>query len=1253
MGESVHIAVDTGGTFTDVISTGDGGQVRHFKLLSTGAIRMQVTSVDGPWAWCASCPCEGYDFTGFQVQRAGSSEQGQVKECDGERGLWIEGMPSSSAGDVIDLLSGETACVLGARIVTGTPLRDPLPGIQLRLGTTRGTNALLQNQPAPAAFFTTRGFGDLLRIGTQQRPDIFAFPVMIPPPIHTCSVEVDERIDVDGSILGPLDQESLRRAAEDVLGTGIRSAAVALLHAWRNPVHELQVEELLLDCGFEEVSISSNLEPTIGLVPRAEAAVVNAALKPVLASFLGDVREQLGRARQEPQSADVLVMTSGGSLAASSRFHAKDSLLSGPAGGVAGAVEVARAWGFDRVLSFDMGGTSTDVARYDHGYVYSREQRVGEVTLASSALDIQTVAAGGGSICHVEDGLLEVGPRSGGAEPGPACYGQGGPLCLTDINLLAGRLHPDHFGIPLSEESAVGAFNETLQQLDGDRDPDAVLDAFLARADHRMATALGRVTLRQGCDPSEFVLVAFGGAGPQHACAIADALRIDRILLPERASVLSAQGIAHSVLERGERLQILAPLDEVEQDLPSMLEELEEAAAQEVRSSGGSDPIVRRRAIVHMRLMGQDATIEVDWTPGCDLRVDFSTAFRSLYGYEPPDRPIEVESLHVLVGTRVPAHPKVQLPTPKPRRKSSSLRRVRFNRRWIDAQVLERSAMVEGDLVKGPALLTDPMTTLVLSPGWSALRGPGGTLLLEREEAHEPVEDLVEVERFADAFSSIASDMGAVLDRCAISVNVKERRDYSCTLHDPDGRLVVNAPHLPVHLGSMGACVCKMAEAIEVKPGDVLLTNHPMFGGSHLPDLTVVTPVHDEDDKLLGWTASRAHHAEIGGMRPGSMPPSATILAEEGVVISPMKIIEAGVPHLDRLASILGEGPWPSRCLEDNLADVRAAIAANHAGACSLHDLAKSAGSEQVLDAMKQLHEHASNLARQAILDLPDGRFEAMEEMDDGTPIAVTIDIDGDRARVDFTGTSGVHPGNLNATEAIVRSVVLYVFRLLIGRRVPLNDGILAPIQLVVPRCMLNPDWVEDPAMCPAVVGGNVETSQRLVNLLLNAMGRSAAGQGTMNNTLFGQEAFGYYETLGGGHGAMEGSPGASGRHCHMSNTRITDPEILEHRYPVRLHRFALRIGSGGKGTFLGGEGLERVIEFLEPVSLSILSQHRVKGPAGAAGGMPGQPGEQFITRAGGHTEQLAASDERDLEPGDQLTMRTPGGGGWGVPIDE
>jgi 5-oxoprolinase (ATP-hydrolysing) len=1018
------------------------------------------------------------------------------------------------------------------------------------------------------------------------------------------------------------------------------------------------VRELLEQRGFDHVSISSEIAATIKLLPRAQTTVVNAYLSPLIGDYLERVRANLDRSA-------LLVMTSAGGLLDPAGFRPKDSLLSGPAGGVVGAARAGLRSGEARVISFDMGGTSTDVARYDEDFEYVWEHEVGDAHLVAPALGLETVAAGGGSVLWLDGERLRVGPRSAGAEPGPACYGAGGPLTLTDVNLLLGRLVADRFGIPVQSAPAAERLRVLAAELERRTGravaTEALLEGALAIANETMADAIRRISVRRGYDPGEYALVCFGGAGGQHACGVADQLGIRRVIVPTDAALLSARGLAHARVERFVERQVLEPIAEAEPRIAGWVAELSARAIAEVEAAGvPRDRIEVRRRLLHLRFLGQESSLTVDWAPDTPIAPAFVERYRTLFGHRPEKRPVELESLRVVVSSVEEDEPSAEAPAAPATVEAEERHRCYASGDWLELPLHERERLPPGARIDGPALVVETHSCVVVEPGWSAAIDGAGSIVLDRREsqvAHAGEDhdetgrpEAVRLELFTQRFHSLVREMGEQLERTSVSTNVKERLDFSCALLDPTGELVVNAPHIPVHLGALGECVRSIWSAMALGPEDVVVTNHPAFGGSHLPDVTVVAPVFVDEDggKMLGYLASRAHHAEIGGVRPGSMPPTATRLAEEGVVLAPDYLLRHGRPRWDELRRRLLAGAHPTRSIEDNLADLRAAVAASLTGAAALRRLAARHGPDTVLHYMAALKGLAEERMREALGALPDGRYEAAERLDDGSPIRVRIDLSGTEATIDFAGSAAVHPGNLNATPAIVRSAVLYVLRLLIDEPLPLNEGLLRPVRLVVPRGMLNPGFPDDARNAPAVVGGNVETSQRIVDTLIKALGLAACSQGTMNNLIFGNPRFGYYETLGGGCGAGPGFDGASAVHSHMTNTRITDPEVVEHRYPVRVERFAVRRGSGGSGKFRGGDGLVRELSFLEPVSLSVLSQHRNAGPFGVDGGEAGARGVQRVVRRDGSVEQLGAIDGRELEAGDRVVVETPGGGGWG-----
>ncbi len=1253
----IRFFADTGGTFTDCIAVFPGGRVVRRKVLSSGVLRSRVTERHGErliladdWGLRRDI-FHGYRLTVPAREGAG----GTVVSFDpSTRALVLEegaGLPR--AGEMVELTAGEEAPVLGARLITATALDEELPPLAMRLGTTRGTNALLEKKGSRTLLVITKGFGDLLRIGTQQRPDIFAREVRKEPPLPEGVLEVEERIDAAGRVLHSPDERRCLALLRQKKAEGYEAVAIALMNAYRNTQHEELLVRLAQEAGFRYVSASALLTPVIRFLPRTETAVVDAYLARTVGDYLDRIRRVLS------SGSSLHVMTSAGGLVRAGDYRPRDSLLSGPAGGVVGAALKGEASGSEHLITFDMGGTSTDVSRYHGRYDYRYELEIGGVHVLAPALTIETVAAGGGSVCWYDGHRLRVGPASAGAAPGPACYGAGGPLTLTDVNLLLGRLDPAAFGIPVVPEAARRRLEE-LRTAIGDRAgkipaSEELLTGFLDIANEIMAGAIRKISVARGYAPASYDLLAFGGAGGMHAAGVAALLGIRRILIPEDAGLLSAYGIGHAALERFAEQQVLSPLGQCRKELPRLFSATEKKALQELRKEGvAEEEMTIRERLLFMRYQGQESSLEIPWQEGTDPEAAFLEEYRRIFGHVNEQGEIEVESLRVIAVTETSSVPgKKEEPEPYAPAPHHHIRAY-VSGAWREVPVFIREEMRPGARLEGFALFLDAHSTTVVEEGWVLHLDAQATAVMEhvhhrgeadkRQRSHSEV---TELELFTNRFTFIARNMGSMLQRTALSVNVKERLDFSCALLGPDGGLVVNAPHIPVHLGSLGVCVRKVREVLPMRPGDTVITNHPAYGGSHLPDVTLITPVHDGDE-LIGYVVNRAHHAEIGGIRPGSMPADATRLAEEGVVIPPMYLVRGGEVRWDDIGKVLTGGPWPTRALHVNLADINAALAANRNGAESLLALVRQEGKEKVSYYMQKVREHAAARMRETLRHIPDGRYEAVEHLDDGTPLRAAVTIRGDRCTIDFSGTGTVHAGNLNATEAIVNGVIIYVLRLLVDEPVPLNDGLFEPVEIILPPGLLNPSFPDDPARCPAIVGGNVEVSQRLTDTLLKPFGILACSQGTMNNLLFGDDTFSYYETIGGGCGAGPSFDGASGVHHHMTNTRITDPEVMEHHYPVRLERFSLRRGSGGKGRHRGGDGLVREILFLRELRLSLLTQHRTVAPYGMAGGEEGQPGEQYLIRAGGTREPLASIDGTTVRAGDRLVIKTPGGGGFG-----
>ena len=1238
-----EVGVDTGGTFTDCVARKRGDPERRAKVLSSSALRATRLSVNGNHLRIRLATALSGAFAvallpGFRVNgRNGARILRVAIAAEGELLLQLDGRARvDPTRAFIDLVSPWEAPILATRVVLERATGEPLDDCRICVGTTRGTNALLERATTPVVLVVNEGLEDIVRIGDQRRLDIFARAPTKAPPLERASIGVSARVAASGTVIAPLDDASLRRAALRVHQRGIRAAAVALLHADASRpkavAQERRVARILRGQGFEWVTLSHECGASSRYEPRARSALVDASLSGPVGEFVESIQRSAGGAR-------IFMMTSAGGLTPSSAFHPRESLLSGPAGGVLGAASLARACGVARCITLDMGGTSADVARLDGAPELKDETTVGTVTMAGSCVAVESVAAGGGSILWGDGGSLRVGPRSAGANPGPACYGAGGPLTLTDANLLLGRIDPSKMPIPLDAAAARRRAREVHRSLraGGRRDLSerAMLEAFVALADETMANAIRTVTIRKGFDPRDHALVAFGGSGALHACAVAQRLGISTVLYPQASGVLCAQGISRAPLSRVVSITELAPLG------PDISRRLARACAHARAELRRLAPIAARRATIHaralVRIKGQEESLDLalsgrlrSGTAMCArLRTDFAKRFAQVYGYPAPRGvALELERLRVVA----------ELTPPAERDRPGSTH--------------------ANSLFTGPCSLTRSDSSAFVAPGWRARVGPLGTLVMTRARRAKGASEGGVGELLASRLASIATDMGEQLRRTAISPNVKDRLDYSCGLLDARGVLMVNAPHIPIHLGALGECVRAVMRVHRFARGDTVIVNHPRLGGSHLPDFTAISPIFAKDGPLLAFAANRAHHAEVGGTRPGSMPPDATTLEEEGCVLEPTLVVERGRDHFDRLERALAGGRWPSRLVHDNLMDARAQVAANALAAALIPEIVRARGAAELTRCAARLRKASSDGAARAIASLPFDETEAEEFLDDGSPLRVRLARSRDRRRltVDFAGSSAQHPRNLNAPSAVTRAAVMYTLRVLVGESLgadgpafPLNEGLLDPIDLRIPACsILAPDFSGPPSACPACAIGQTETSQRLVDLLWRALGMAACSQGTINNLLFGNDRYGFYETIAGGAGATELGPGESGIHTHISNTRITDAEVLERRYGVRLDAFRIRKGSGGSGRHKGGDGLVRRIRFHERVELSFLSQHRKESPYGLNGASPGTRGAQRILRANGRIETLPGIAAATLHRGDAIEIETPGGGGYG-----
>ncbi|NEX16700.1 MAG: 5-oxoprolinase [Halochromatium sp.] len=1166
------------------------------------------------------------------------------------------------------------AAIEGIRRLLALAPDEPLPSAAIeavKMGTTVATNALLERKGDRVLLLVTGGFRDALRIGYQDRPQLFARQIILPEMLYERVEEVRERVGADGRLVTPLDLEELRPRLEQAYQEGIRAVAILCMHGYRYPAHEQRLKALAQSIGFQQISTSHETSPLIKLISRGDTTVVDAYLSPLLRRYVEQVEDLLD-AKQDAILAvsgnkpRLQFMQSQGGLTDAHLFQGKDAILSGPAGGIIGAVETSLQAGFDKLITFDMGGTSTDVAHYAGSLERTLETKVAGVRMRAPMMQIHTVAAGGGSICQFDGARYRVGPESAGADPGPTCYRRGGPLAVTDCNLMLGKLQPAFFPAvfgpsqdqPLDLEAVRLGFSALADEIavaTGERPrPEQVAEGFLHIAVENMANAIKTISVQRGYDVTAYTLVSFGGAGGQHACAVADALGMSRVLLHPLAGVLSAYGMGLADVRALRERSIEQPLDALLQrgELVAALDAIASEAEQELlaQSIPSARMLLRRR--LHLRYQGSDTALEIDFDPNHEtLTQAFEAAYRARFGFLMPDTPLIAASVAVeAVGKACGAPSQLSL-SPGPLPVPSARVSIFSGGHWCPAPLFERTALHSENRITGPAIIVEQTGTTVIEPGWQAEVTALGNLLLQRVEARAESRaigthcDPVMLEVFNNLFMSIAEQMGYRLQNTAFSVNIKERLDFSCALFDPDGALVANAPHIPVHLGSMGESVRAVIQlnAGCMAPGDVYALNAPYNGGTHLPDITVITPVFDASgEQILFYVGSRGHHADIGGISPGSMPARSTLVDEEGVLIDNLKLVDRGVFQREAVMALLKTGPYPARNPAQNLADLQAQIAANAKGVEELLKMVEHFGLATVQAYMGHVQANAEESVRRVIEVLQPGRFRV--EMDDGAVIAVAISIDPQRrqACVDFSGTSAQQPSNFNAPAAICRAAVLYVFRSLVDDSIPLNEGCLRPIELIIPEgSMLNP---RHPA---AVVAGNVETSQAITDALYGALGLLAAAQGTMNNTTFGNSDYQYYETVCGGSGAGPDFDGTSAVQTHMTNSRLTDPEVLEWRFPVRLDSFSIRQGSGGKGRYHGGDGVERRIRFLTAMDVGILANRRRVAPFGLAGGGHGDCGCAWIERADGSLDDLRNTDNRAVSMNDVFVLQTPGGGGY------
>ena len=1195
--------IDRGGTFTDIIGRNPAGKIITHKLLSENARQYPDAAIQG-----------------------------------------IRDLLRLKEGDVI-----------------------PIDNIEsIKMGTTVATNALLERKGENTLLAITSGFADILRIGYQQRPKLFSLDINLPDMLYSKIIEIEERVDVNGKILTKLDTLKSEKLLKSAFNEGYKSIAIVLLHGYRYQDHENKLKLIAKEIGFKQISVSHNVSPLMKIIPRGDTTVVDAYLSPILRRYVAQVKNALGSDKND--SGKLKFMQSNGGLTDANYFQGKDAILSGPAGGVVGMVKTAEKVGLNKLIGFDMGGTSTDVCHYNGEYERTLETEVAGVRLRSPMMLINTVAAGGGSILHFDGSRYRVGPDSAGANPGPACYRNGGPLTVTDCNVMIGKLSPDFFpkvfgpnaNQKLDSRIVFKKFKALAKEISLSTNklisPEEVAEGFLSIAVESMANAIKKISVQRGYDVSNYALSCFGGAGGQHACLVADSLGIKQIHLHQYAGVLSAYGIGLADSSTINDLAVELALDEeIINSLSISFKELENSGKKELISQNLNEKLFVYFDRVYLRYKDSDSSLAVRFDDYKSMKSSFENTHKARFGFISPEKTLIIESIQVEVSCQSEQFDLEEIPTQALKTKTLASNDVFIGGETQQTIFYNRSDIASNDLIFGPAVIIESTSTIVIEPGWQGCLNDKNDLILERTEKIKRASaigtnvDPVMLEIFNNLFMSVAEQMGTVLENTASSVNIKERLDFSCALFSPTGDLVANAPHVPVHLGSMSESIKTIIRENfdTMSPGDAFLINAPYNGGTHLPDITLIKPVYDENsEKVIFYVATRGHHADIGGTVPGSAPANSSHVKEEGILIDNFTLVSKGVFLEKEIYDLLSSGEYPARNIQQNIADLKAQVAAAEKGSQELLKVIKNYGLGVVHAYMKHVQDNAEESVRRVLDVLSDSSFTY--KMDDGNQVSVAISVDKIErsATIDFTGTSEQHPGNYNAPSAICYAAVLYVFRCLVDDDIPLNAGCLKPLNLIIPkRSMINPEY---PA---AVIAGNVETSQYIVDALLGALGVVAASQGTMNNFIWGNDRVQNYETICGGSGASINQDGCSAVHTHMTNSRLTDPEILEWRFPVRLESFSIRKNSGGSGLKNGGDGVDRRLRFLEPMTVNIITGHRVVPPYGLAGGNSGALGKNYVIHLDNSITELKTKGQIEVVKDDIFVLKTPGGGGFGKPI--